>query len=160
MNRSFSSRIGYFLARSAFQELRTRMDPRRVNGGVFLGLNGLVIKSHGGTDAEGFAAAIELGHGVVQDELLAKIKELIADSPVRPHLGKAEKAPLWIPRKDTDYIVVTCPECLRSSTLPDSNATGHLQETDCIACGAKIRYLVDSSILKLLDEKKNRLPAI
>ena len=98
--------------------------------------------------------------GYTPDELLAKIKELIADSPVRPHLGKVEKAPLWIPRKDTDYIVVTCPECLRSSTLPDNDATGHLQETDCIACGAKIRYLVDSSILKLLDEKKNRLPAI
>ncbi len=43
------------------------MDPRRANGGVFLGLNGIVIKSHGGTDAEGFAAAIELGHGVVRD---------------------------------------------------------------------------------------------
>jgi phosphate acyltransferase len=41
---------------------------------VFLGLNGIVIKSHGGADAEGFAAAIELGHGVVQDELLAKIR--------------------------------------------------------------------------------------
>ncbi len=49
------------------------MDPRRSNGGVFLGLNGIVIKSHGGTDAEGFAAAIDLGHGVVRDELLAKI---------------------------------------------------------------------------------------
>src|SRR5580698_7743563 len=91
-------------------------------------------------------------------ELNAKIKELIADSPVRPHLGKHEKAPLWIPRKDTDYIVVTCPECLRSSTLPDTDVTGDLQETECIACGAKIRYLVDSSILKLLDEKKKRLP--
>jgi phosphate acyltransferase len=73
MNRSFSSRIGYFFARSAFEEFRARMDPRRVNGGVFLGLNGLVIKSHGGTDAEGFAAAIALGYGVVRDQLLAKI---------------------------------------------------------------------------------------
>ena len=98
--------------------------------------------------------------GFTPDELLAKIKELIADSPVRPHLGKHDRAPLWIPRKDADYIVVTCPECLRSSTLPDSNATGDLQETDCIACGARIRYLVDSSILKLLDEKKKRLPSL
>jgi CheY-like chemotaxis protein len=98
--------------------------------------------------------------GYTPDELLAKIKELIADSPVRPHLGKHDRAPLWIPRKDADYIVVTCPECLRSSTLPDTNATGDLQETECLACGAKIGYLVDSSILKLLDEKKNRLPAI
>src|ERR1700678_1388512 len=79
-------------------------------------------------------------------ELLAKIKGLIADSPVRPHLGKHDKAPLWIPRNDEDYIVVTCPECLRSSALPDTDATGDLQETECIACGAKIQYLVDSSI--------------
>ena len=69
---------------------------------------------------------------------LAKIKELIADSPVRPHLGKQEKAPLWIPRKDEDYIVVTCPECLRSSTLPDTTVTGNLQETECVACGSYI----------------------
>ena len=94
------------------------------------------------------------------EDLLAKIKELISNSPIRPHLGKHDKTPLWIPRKDADYIVVTCPECLRSSTLADSDATGHLQETDCIACGATIRYLVDSSILKLLDEKKRRLPGI
>ena len=61
MTRSLSARIGYFFARSAFRQVRERMDPRRANGGVFLGLNGIVIKSHGGTDAEGFAAAIELG---------------------------------------------------------------------------------------------------
>jgi CheY-like chemotaxis protein len=77
-----------------------------------------------------------------------------------PHLGKHDKAPLWIPRKDADYIVVTCPECLRSSSVPDDDLTGDLQETDCIACGAKIRYLVDSSILKLLDYNNTRLPAI
>ncbi|MGD0315006.1 MAG: phosphate acyltransferase PlsX [Xanthobacteraceae bacterium] len=73
MTRSLSARIGYFFARSAFRQVRERMDPRRANGGVFLGLNGIVIKSHGGTDAEGFAAAIALGHGVVRDELLGKI---------------------------------------------------------------------------------------
>ena len=49
------------------------MDPRHANGGVFLGLNGIVIKSHGGTDAEGFAAAIDVGYDMVRDELLAKI---------------------------------------------------------------------------------------
>src|SRR6516165_3844263 len=64
MSRSLSARIGYLFAQSAFRQLRERMDPRRANGGVFLGLNGIVIKSHGGTDAEGFAAAIDLGHGV------------------------------------------------------------------------------------------------
>src|SRR5579862_284991 len=73
MSRTLSAKIGYLFARSAFRQLRQKMDPRRANGGVFLGLNGIVIKSHGGTDAEGFAAAIELGQGVVRDELLAKI---------------------------------------------------------------------------------------
>ena len=78
MSRSLGARIGYLFARSAFRQLRERMDPRLANGGVFLGLNGIVIKSHGGTDAEGFAAAIELGHGVVQDELLARIRTALA----------------------------------------------------------------------------------
>jgi glycerol-3-phosphate acyltransferase PlsX len=73
MGRTIFARIGYFLARDAFDQLRMKMDPRRVNGGVFLGLNGIVIKSHGGTDAEGFASAIELGHSMVRNELLAKI---------------------------------------------------------------------------------------
>ena len=49
------------------------MDPRKSNGGVFLGLNGIVIKSHGGTDAEGFAPAIDIGYDMVRHELLAKI---------------------------------------------------------------------------------------
>jgi len=73
MTRSLGARIGYLFARPAFRQLRERLDPRRLNGGVFLGLNGIVIKSHGGTDAEGFSAAIDLGYGVVRDELLAKI---------------------------------------------------------------------------------------
>jgi phosphate acyltransferase len=90
MSRSLAARIGYLFARSAFRQLRQRMDPRRANGGVFLGLNGIVIKSHGGTDAEGFAAAIELGHGVVQDELLAKIRAALArhNKPASPHVGQ------------------------------------------------------------------------
>jgi glycerol-3-phosphate acyltransferase PlsX len=74
MRGSLRAKIGYLFARSAFAQLRERMDPRRANGGVFLGLNGIVIKSHGGSDAEGYASAIEVGHGVVRDELLAKIR--------------------------------------------------------------------------------------
>jgi hypothetical protein len=98
--------------------------------------------------------------GYTPEQLLAKMKELIAESPIRAHLGKVDKAPLWIPRRDTDCIVVTCPECLRSSTIEDGANKGEIQQTDCIACGATIRYLVDSSILNLLEEKKKRLPAL
>jgi glycerol-3-phosphate acyltransferase PlsX len=73
ISQSIWSKLGYLLAKPAFTMLRNKMDPRKSNGGVFLGLNGIVIKSHGGTDAEGFAAAINVGYEMVRDELLAKI---------------------------------------------------------------------------------------
>jgi glycerol-3-phosphate acyltransferase PlsX len=78
MNRTWTARLGYLLARQAFRTLRDKMDPRKSNGGVFLGLNGIVIKSHGGADAEGFAAAIDIGYDMVRYELLAKISETMA----------------------------------------------------------------------------------
>jgi glycerol-3-phosphate acyltransferase PlsX len=77
MQRTLRARLGYLLARGAFAMLRDKMDPRKANGGVFLGLNGIVIKSHGGTDPEGFAAAVELGYDMVRYGLLAKIRETL-----------------------------------------------------------------------------------
>ena len=77
MDASFTARIGYLLARSAFQALRRKIDPGRVNGAVFLGLDGIVIKSHGGADAEAYAGAIEVGYDMVRQDLLAKIREMI-----------------------------------------------------------------------------------
>ncbi|MFV2092369.1 MAG: phosphate acyltransferase PlsX [Hyphomicrobiales bacterium] len=73
MRRSIWSRIGFLLASSAFKVLRQKMDPRRSNGGVFLGLNGIVIKSHGGTDAQGFASAIDLGIDMARNTLVTRI---------------------------------------------------------------------------------------
>ena len=78
MGFSWMSRLGYFLAKDAFAALRSKMDPGRVNGGVFLGLDGVCIKSHGGADAEGFANAIEVGYEMVRQELLGKIRDMIA----------------------------------------------------------------------------------
>ncbi len=78
MTRTWAARLGYLLSRAAFQTLRDKMDPRKSNGGVFLGLNGVVIKSHGGADTEGFAAAIDMGYDMVRYELLAKIGQSMA----------------------------------------------------------------------------------
>ncbi|MGV3552462.1 phosphate acyltransferase PlsX [Rhizobium sp.] len=72
--RSWMAKIGYILAKSAFDRVREKMDPRKVNGGVFLGLNGIVIKSHGGTDGEGYAAAIKVGYEMVRNGLFEKIE--------------------------------------------------------------------------------------
>lgn len=75
MSRSLLARIGALLARGAFQALREKMDPRQMNGGLLVGLNGLVIKSHGGTDAMGFASAIDLGYDLAQSKLVQRIAQ-------------------------------------------------------------------------------------
>ena len=60
------SRFAALLALNSLKRLQRRMDPRRVNGGVFLGLNGTVVKSHGSADATGVAAAIGLAFQLAQ----------------------------------------------------------------------------------------------
>jgi glycerol-3-phosphate acyltransferase PlsX len=77
MSRTLRARIGYLFARAAFGALRDKMDPRKANGGVFLGLNGIVIKSHGGTDVEGFAYAVDVGYDMVRYALLDKISQTL-----------------------------------------------------------------------------------
>jgi glycerol-3-phosphate acyltransferase PlsX len=79
MSYSLMSRIGFLFARKALLALREKMSPR-ASGGVFLGLDGVVIKAHGGADAESYAGAIELGYDMVRQELLGKIREMIAQT--------------------------------------------------------------------------------
>jgi phosphate acyltransferase len=71
--RSLMSKLGYLLARPALNAFRERLDPRYYNGGVFLGLKGVVVKSHGGTDAVGFAAALEIAIDMVRDRVIERI---------------------------------------------------------------------------------------
>ena len=78
MTRTWMAKIGYLFARGAFAALREKLDPRRANGGVFLGLKGIVVKSHGGTDAEGYAAAIDLAYDMVKQDLMTKITESLS----------------------------------------------------------------------------------
>ncbi len=73
MVKSWRTKLGYMLAKPAFDALKEKLDPTGANGGVFLGLNGLVIKSHGGTSAIGFANAIELGVNMARFDMVAKI---------------------------------------------------------------------------------------
>jgi glycerol-3-phosphate acyltransferase PlsX len=78
IERTWQARLGYLLARSAFRAVRDKMDPAKSNGGVFLGLNGVVIKSHGGANAEGFASAVDIGYDMVRYDLLEKIHDSLA----------------------------------------------------------------------------------
>jgi glycerol-3-phosphate acyltransferase PlsX len=71
---SIFARLGYLLAANAFRKLRNRTDPRQYNGAMFLGLGGICVKSHGGTDAKGFSNAITVAVDLVRHGFNDKVK--------------------------------------------------------------------------------------
>jgi glycerol-3-phosphate acyltransferase PlsX len=73
LKRSLLSRLGAVIASGALQTLRRKLDPRNQNGGVFLGLNGIVVKSHGGADAVGFASAVDTAIDMARADINARI---------------------------------------------------------------------------------------
>jgi phosphate acyltransferase len=78
------AKLGYFLAKPAFATLREKFDARRYNGAMFLGLNGVVVKSHGGTDALGFAAAITVAANLVRRGTNQRIIDEMAEISPAP----------------------------------------------------------------------------
>jgi glycerol-3-phosphate acyltransferase PlsX len=77
---SILSRIGALLAMRALRQLRTRVDPRRSNGGVFLGLNGIVVKSHGSADATGVEAAIAMAFQLAKSGFRERLEARVASA--------------------------------------------------------------------------------
>ncbi|HEY4274086.1 MAG TPA: phosphate acyltransferase PlsX [Rhizomicrobium sp.] len=73
LKRSLLGQIGAFFASGALNALRRRLDPRAANGGIFLGLGGVVVKSHGGTDAIGFASALDMAISMAKADINSRI---------------------------------------------------------------------------------------
>ncbi|HKB96883.1 MAG TPA: phosphate acyltransferase PlsX [Rhizomicrobium sp.] len=73
LKRSMLSKLGAVIASGALTALRRKLDPRAQNGGVFLGLNGVVVKSHGGADAVGFASALDMAIDMARADINARI---------------------------------------------------------------------------------------
>ncbi len=88
---SMLGRVAYVLARPGLERLREWLDPRRYNGAIMLGLNGVVVKSHGGTDAEGFAYALDVAIDMVVFRFNDRIRE-----------GLAQIADVQLGRKSSD----------------------------------------------------------
>jgi glycerol-3-phosphate acyltransferase PlsX len=91
---SLLGRLAGFLVLGSLQRLQRRIDPRRVNGGVFLGLNGTVVKSHGSADETGVAAAIalavQLSRSGFRDRLAARLASVLAAGQDRSTTGTGE----------------------------------------------------------------------
>ncbi len=100
---SFFAKIGYLLARRSLQRFRDRMDPRRYNGAMLLGLNGIAVKSHGGTDALGFSNAIGVCHDLIVNNLNDSIKhELALFEEAMSGLEDAEQEDVAVPVGQTN----------------------------------------------------------
>jgi glycerol-3-phosphate acyltransferase PlsX len=95
LRRAFSSstrsKIGFLISRPATELLRHHLDPNNHNGAVFLGLNGIVVKSHGSATAKGVANAIRVGARMVREDLTRKIAEDLASIPAQQMNGVGAK---------------------------------------------------------------------
>jgi glycerol-3-phosphate acyltransferase PlsX len=89
---SLFARVGYLLARPAINSLKARTDPRRYNGAIFLGLNGIAVKSHGGTDALGFANAIGVAVDMVVQQSIDRIRDDFARLTTQPTVASEAAA--------------------------------------------------------------------
>lgn len=91
------------------------------------------------------------------EELFASVSRLIEHGPSRMHMNKSEKAPIWIPRNNLGYVVITCTECLRSFSMPDDKlaggATVEVGEVSCEFCEANVRFLTDQRLAKRAREQ-------
>lgn len=84
------SRIAALLALTSLRRLTKRIDPRRVNGGVFLGLNGTVVKSHGSADSTGVSAAINLANTLAKSGFNERMAARLASATVSRQNGTAD----------------------------------------------------------------------
>ena len=76
-NSSLFSKIGYLFAKTSMIEMKKKFDPTQYNGAVMLGLNGIVVKSHGGTNANGFSNAIAVAYKMVKEDFIGNIKKIL-----------------------------------------------------------------------------------
>ncbi len=76
-SQSLLTKLGALFAGSAFKSLRERLDPGTVNGGPFMGLNGLVVKSHGGTDANGYASAVNVAIELARGDFVNRMAKTV-----------------------------------------------------------------------------------
>ncbi|WP_374763822.1 phosphate acyltransferase PlsX [Yunchengibacter salinarum] len=90
---SLMTKLGYALARPGLQSLRDHLDPNNHNGGVFMGLNGLVVKSHGGANVHGIASAVSTAREMARNNLISLVGDeltaIVEDAPENDENGGA-----------------------------------------------------------------------
>jgi CheY-like chemotaxis protein len=82
------------------------------------------------------------------EDLFDKIRDLIEVGPVRAYVPRPDRAPIWVPVNETGYFVVTCLNCMRSSSISAEDSATELRELACPFCDTTIRILSNKQVLK------------
>jgi glycerol-3-phosphate acyltransferase PlsX len=97
---SFLSKIGAVIASGALKKMRAKLDPSSVNGGPLLGLNGVVVKSHGGADDRGFANAIKVAANLARSQYaeefkasMSQLSDVLVHTPIEDQPAGSEESP-------------------------------------------------------------------
>ncbi len=75
-------------------------------------------------------------------EVVENVRQLVSESPVRGSRPKSDLAPVWIPRSTVGYLILTCPECLRSFSAVEPKLSP--ADETCVFCGANVRFQISS----------------
>jgi CheY-like chemotaxis protein len=94
-------------------------------------------------------AFLQKGHYTFK-ELCREIAKLLAASPIRSERQKSDIAPLFVPRDEAGYLIITCPKCLRPNRLEAMSLNGGLHETPCQSCGTPVRFEINHEIEPLM----------
>jgi CheY-like chemotaxis protein len=106
-------------------------------------------KSPSGILADAF---LQKGRFTVK-ELFQEVARLLAASPVRSEREKSDIAPLFVPRDNAGYLIITCPKCLRPNKLEAMSLDGGIHQTICRSCGAPVKFEINHEIEPLMKRK-------
>lgn len=91
-------------------------------------------------------------------ELFREVTRLLDASPIRPEGKKDEMAPLFVPRDNAGYLIITCPKCLRPNKLVALGLNGGIHEMACQSCGTPVKFEINHEIEPLM--KRNTMPEL
>jgi CheY-like chemotaxis protein len=87
------------------------------------------------------------------EELFQEIAKLLGASPIRSEREKSDIAPLFVPRDNAGYLIITCPKCLRPNKLEAMSLNGGLHQTACQSCGTPVKFEINHEIEPLIKRK-------
>jgi hypothetical protein len=94
-------------------------------------------------------AFLQKGHYTIE-ELFQEISRLLTASPIRSEREKSDIAPLFVPRDNAGYLIITCPKCLRPNKLEAMRLNGGIHQTTCNSCQAPVKFEINHEIEPLI----------